>query len=292
MKYALGPVLYYWSKADIEAFYAAASAGSADVIYLGETVCSKRRALKTGDWLELATAVAQSGKQVVLSTLALIQAPSELTEIKRYLDNGDFLLEANDIGVVQMAAEKGLPFAAGPALNCYNAYTLRILHRQGMVRWCMPVELSRDWLQNILLQCEELGFRRQFEVELFSYGHLPLAYSARCFTARSENRPKDECQTCCIQYPQGRRVLSQEQQQVFVLNGIQTQSGYCYNLINELPSMVDLVDVVRLSPQGMDTLAMLERFRANEQGQQPLPLSQHADCNGYWRRVAGLTLVE
>ncbi|TCL06424.1 MULTISPECIES: U32 family peptidase [Sodalis] len=292
MKYALGPVLYYWSKADIEAFYAAASAGSADVIYLGETVCSKRRALKTGDWLELAAAVAQSGKQVVLSTLALIQAPSELTEIKRYLDNGDFLLEANDIGVVQMAAEKGLPFAAGPALNCYNAYTLRILHRQGMVRWCMPVELSRDWLQNILLQCEELGFRRQFEVELFSYGHLPLAYSARCFTARSENRPKDECQTCCIQYPQGRRVLSQEQQQVFVLNGIQTQSGYCYNLINELPSMVDLVDVVRLSPQGMDTLAMLERFRANEQGQRPLPLSQHADCNGYWRRVAGLTLVE
>jgi collagenase-like PrtC family protease len=292
MKYALGPVLYCWSKADIEAFYAAASAGSADVIYLGETVCSKRRALKTGDWLELAAAVAQSGKQVVLSTLALIQAPSELTEIKRYLDNGDFLLEANDIGVVQMAAEKGLPFAAGPALNCYNAYTLRILHRQGMVRWCMPVELSRDWLQNILLQCEELGFRRQFEVELFSYGHLPLAYSARCFTARSENRPKDECQTCCIQYPQGRRVLSQEQQQVFVLNGIQTQSGYCYNLINELPSMVDLVDVVRLSPQGMDTLAMLERFRANEQGQRPLPLSQHADCNGYWRRVAGLTLVE
>ncbi len=292
MKYALGPVLYYWSKADIEAFYAAARDSSADVIYLGETVCSKRRALKTGDWLELAAAVAQSGKQVVISTLALIQAPSELQEIKRYLDNGDFLLEANDIGVVQMAAEKGLPFAAGPALNCYNAFTLRILHRQGMVRWCMPVELSRDWLQNILVQCEELGFRRQFEVELFSYGHIPLAYSARCFTARSENRPKDECQTCCSQYPQGRPVLSQEQQTVFVLNGIQTQSGYCYNLINELPSMQGLVDVVRLSPQGVDTLAMLERFRANQAGQRPLTLAPQADCNGYWRRVAGLALVE
>jgi len=292
MKYALGPVLYYWSNADIDAFYTAARASSADVIYLGETVCSKRRALKTGDWLELAAAVAQSGKQVVISTLALIQAPSELTEIKRYLDNGDFLLEANDIGVVQMAAEQGLPFVAGPALNCYNAYTLRILHRQGMVRWCMPVELSREWLQNILLQCEELGFRRQFEVELFSYGHLPLAYSARCFTARSENRPKDECQTCCIKYPQGRQVLSQEQQQVFVLNGIQTQSGNCYNLINELPSMQGLVDVVRLSPQGMDTVAMLECFRANEEGQRPLALSPQADCNGYWRRVAGLALVE
>ncbi len=54
-----------------------------------------------------------------------------------------------------------------------------------------------------------------------------LAYSARCFTARSENRAKDDCETCCQKkYPQGRQVLSQENQQVFVLNGIQTQSGY------------------------------------------------------------------
>ncbi|MEA9392922.1 U32 family peptidase [Acerihabitans sp. TG2] len=292
MKYALGPVLYYWSKPDIETFYQLACGSSADIVYLGETVCSKRRALKTGDWLELAKAVAQSGKQVVISTLALIQAPSELIELKRYLDNGEFLLEANDMGIVQMAFEQRLPFVAGPALNCYNAYTLRILHQQGMVRWCMPVELSREWLGHILTQCEELGFRGQFEVELFSYGHLPLAYSARCFTARSENRSKDECETCCIKYPQGRDVFSQEQQKVFVLNGIQTQSGYCYNLINEQPSMRGLVDIVRLSPQGPDTLSMLEQFRANEQGEQPMTLSQRMDCNGYWHRIAGLELVE
>ncbi|NDL61384.1 U32 family peptidase [Acerihabitans arboris] len=292
MKYALGPVLYCWPKPDIEAFYQAARDSSADVIYLGETICSKRRAMKTGDWLTLAKAMASSGKQVVISTLALIQAPSELNELKRYLDNGEFLLEANDIGLVQLAAENRLPFVAGPALNCYNAYTLRILHRQGMVRWCMPVELSREWLGNILSQCAELGFRDGFEVELFSYGHLPLAYSARCFTARSENRSKDECETCCIKYPRGREVLSQEQQRVFVLNGIQTQSGYCYNLINEQPSMQGLVDVVRLSPQGLDTLAMLERFRANQQGRHPLPLARQIDCNGYWRRIAGLELVE
>ena len=76
---------------------------------------------------------------------------------------------------------------------------------------------------------EELGIRNQFEVEVLSYGHLPLAYSARCFTARSEDRPKDECETCCIKYLNGRNVLSQENQQVFVLNGIQTMSGYVYN---------------------------------------------------------------
>ncbi|MFQ6258772.1 U32 family peptidase [Yersinia enterocolitica] len=291
MKYALGAVLYYWPKTDIENFYQAAASSSADIIYLGENVCTKRREMKVGDWLALAKDVAASGKQVVISTLALLQAPSELNELKRYVENGDFLLEANDLGAVNMAAERGLPFVAGHALNCYNAYTLRILHRQGMMRWCMPVELSRDWLANVLQQCEELGFRNQFEVEVLSYGHLPLAYSARCFTARSEDRAKDECETCCIKYPQGRPVLSQEDQQVFILNGIQTQSGYCYNLGNDLISMQGLVDIVRLSPQGMETLGVIDQFRANELGLNPLTLADKADCNGYWRRLAGLELV-
>lgn len=290
MKYSLGPVLWYWPKATLEAFYQQAANSSADVIYLGETVCSKRRATKTADWLDLARQLAGSGKQVVLSTLALVQAPSELTEVKRYVDNGEFLIEANDLGTVNMAAERKLPFVAGHALNCYNAVTLKILLNQGMTRWCMPVELSRDWLINLLDQCQQLGIRERFEVEVLSYGHLPLAYSARCFTARSEDRPKDECETCCINYPNGRPVLSQEDQQVFVLNGIQTMSGYVYNLGNELTAMQGLVDMVRLSPSGPETLALIDAFRANENGAAPLPLTVNSDCNGYWRRLAGLEL--
>ena len=290
MKYSLGPVLWYWPKPTLEAFYQQAANSSADVIYLGETVCSKRRATKTADWLDLARQLAGSGKQVVLSTLALVQAPSELTEVKRYVDNGEFLIEANDLGTVNMAAERKLPFVAGHALNCYNAVTLKILLNQGMTRWCMPVELSRDWLINLLEQCQQLGIRERFEVEVLSYGHLPLAYSARCFTARSEDRPKDECETCCINYPNGRPVLSQEDQQVFVLNGIQTMSGYVYNLGNELTAMQGLVDMVRLSPSGPETLALIDAFRTNESGAAPLPLTANSDCNGYWRRLAGLEL--
>jgi len=290
MKYSLGPVLYYWPKETLEAFYQQAATSAADVIYLGEAVCSKRRATKVADWLDMAKALAASGKQVVLSTLALVQASSELNELKRYVDNGEFLLEASDLGVVNLCADRNLPFVAGHALNCYNAVTLRLLLKQGMVRWCMPVELSRDWLINLLDQCEALGIRQQFEVEVLSYGHLPLAYSARCFTARSEDRPKDECETCCIKYPTGRAIQSQENQQVFVLNGIQTMSGYVYNLGNELTSMQGIVDIVRLSPMGKETLAMLDAFRANEAGNAPLPLASHSDCNGYWRRLPGLEL--
>ncbi len=104
MKYALGPVLYYWSKETLETFYQQAARSEADIVYLGEAVCSKRRATKVGDWLDMAKALAQSGKQVVLSTLALVQAASELNELKRYVENGEFMLEASDLGVVNMCA--------------------------------------------------------------------------------------------------------------------------------------------------------------------------------------------
>ena len=292
MKYALGPLLYYWPKETTLNFYQQASQSEADIIYLGETVCSKRRAMKQQDWLDVAKMLAQAGKQVVLSTLALIESPSELTELKRYIDNGEFIIEANDFGAINLAFEHKQPFVAGPALNCYNAYTLRLLHQQGMQRWCMPVELSRQWLINLLEQCDVIGIRQQFAIEVFSYGHLPLAYSARCFTARSENKNKDECETCCINYPTGRQVFSQEQQRVFILNGIQTQSGDCYNLGNHLKEMNGLVDVIRLSPENSDIFSMLKKFKANESGQQPLTLDSQQDCNGYWLKLPGLALVE
>ncbi|MDQ0021522.1 collagenase-like PrtC family protease [[Curtobacterium] plantarum] len=291
MQYALGPVLWYWPTDTLEDFYQQAARSSADIIYLGEAVCSKRRATPYARWMALARELAASGKQVVLSTLALLQSPSELKELQRYVENGEFLIEANDIGTVNMAAERHLPFVAGPTLNVYNADTLQLLVKEGMTRWCMPVEMSRDWLLQLLEQCETRGIRQQFEVEVLGYGHLPLALSARCFTARSENRAKDDCETCCINYPTGRRVNSQEGQQVFVLNGIQTMSGYCYNLGNDLAGMRGQVDCIRLSPQDVTTLAEIDRFRANENGQAPLMVAKGSDCNGYWRKLAGMTLA-
>ena len=290
MKYALGPVLWYWPTEKLDAFYQQAASSTADIIYLGEAVCSKRRATSFGQWMELARPLATAGKQVVLSTLSLLQSPSELKELKRYISNGEFMIEASNMGTVNLAAEHGLPFVAGHALNIYNAPALKILLRQGMIRWCMPVELSRDWLSELLKACEDAGFRDQFEVEVFGYGYLPLALSARCFTARSENRDKDHCETCCIRYPQGRKVLSQEGQQVFVLNGIQTMSGYCYHLGNAQKGMHGLVDVFRVSPSDLQTPALIRQLRNNQNGEAPFDLVPIDHCNGYWRNIEGMAL--
>lgn len=287
LQYSLGPILYFWPKADVESFYQQAKNSQADIIYLGEAVCSKRREMKPAQWFEIAKDLAQSGKQVVLSTMALLEAPSEVNVMKKYIDNGEFVIEANDVSAIQLAYEAKVPFVVGSAVNTYNAHTLKVFAKQGMIRWCMPVELSRDWLRNTLAQCDEIGIRDQFEVEVFSYGYLPLAYSARCFTARAENKAKDDCETCCIKFPTGIQVSSQEGQEVFNLNGIQTQSGYCYNLGNDLQSMQGLVDVVRLSPLGIETLTTLSDFKANEDNQKRI-ITDSKQCNGYWHQLAGL----
>jgi collagenase-like PrtC family protease len=290
MKLSLGPILYLWPLQDVEAFYEKVKSSSADIVYLGETVCSKRRELGLADYLDVGRELVACGKQVVLSTLALIEASSELSTLKRYCDNGEFMVEANDFSAVQLLSENNIPFVVGSAINCYSARALKLLANKGMQRWVMPVELSRDWLVSLLRECDELGINDLFEVEVFSYGHLPLAYSARCFTARSEQKPKDQCEFCCIKYPDGRRVNSQEGQQVFVLNGIQTQSGYRYNLINELNSMAGLVDVVRLSPQSGKTFTVLDQFH-QAMVEPPLhSLVAGQECNGFWNSIEGMAI--
>ncbi|MGX5915363.1 U32 family peptidase [Aliidiomarina sp. Khilg15.8] len=287
MKFSIGPIQYFWPRKQVLAFYDEVAQSDADIVYLGETVCSKRRELKFPDYMNIAHQLRESGKQVSLSTMTLLEAPSELRELRRYCENGDFQVEANDVGAIGILQEAGLPFTAGTAINCYNQHTLRRLVGMGMNRWVAPVELSEQWLRDILAQGVIQDMRSCFDVEVFAFGHMPLAWSGRCFTARSENRDKDKCELCCIKYPQGREVKSQDGKQVFVLNGIQTQSGDRYNLINQLPQMADIVDVVRLSPQPEGTLAWLQKFRDNVHGEHPRPLSQ-GDCNGYWLNLAGM----
>ncbi|GLX76836.1 U32 family peptidase [Thalassotalea insulae] len=293
MKFSLGASLFFWPKAQVEQFYQQAMSSTADIIYLGETVCSKRRELRVNDWLAIAKELAQSGKQVVISTMTLLESPAEIQTLRKYCDNGEFLIEANDLSAIQILQPHKLPFVAGPAINCYNLSTLKVLLKQGMIRWVMPVELSGDWLSSLLQQAEQELIRQQFECEVFSWGYLPLAYSARCFTARSENRPKDDCQYCCINYPQGRKMNSQEGAQVFTLNGIQTMSGDQYNLVNEVQSMQEIgVDIVRVSADSEQAFEKLTQFKQQLSSPQYYPLDKKRECNGYWHQIAGMANVE
>lgn len=292
MKFSLGPSLFFWPKNTVEQFYQQAKQSSADIIYLGETVCSKRRELKARDWLGLAQDLAKTtNKEIVISTMTLLEAPAEIQVMKRLCANGELLIEANDLSAVQIMSELNMPFVVGPAINCYNLATLKVLLKQGMSRWVMPVELSGDWLKSILQQAEDANIRQDFQCEVFSWGYLPLAYSARCFTARSEDKAKDDCEYCCINYPQGRRMNSREGERVFVLNGIQTLSGYQYNLINEVAELQAMgVDIARISADSEAAFTVLNNFEKQLHSPEKYVLDKQNECNGYWHQIAGMSV--
>ena len=292
MKLSLGPILYYWTKQKTLAFYEQAASSDVDIIYLGETVCSKRRELSAQDWIDLAKSLSQSGKQVVLSTLTLLAAESELKVLRKLCANGDIMVEANDMAGVQLMSELGVPFVSGPAINIYNARALKVMKRQGVSRWVMPVELGRDTLQDLLSDAKEMGVLEGLETEVYAYGRLPLAYSARCFTARYYDLPKDNCQLKCIEHPEGISVHSQEDDELFSLNGIQTMSGRTYNLEGELATMQKMgVDIARISPELGITFDKVDQFRKAINGSSQAIALAEAECNGYWFKAPGMDQV-
>jgi len=286
---SLGPLLYYWSRDDVLAFYDEAQHWPVARVYLGESVCSRRHQLRLPDWLELAEQLAAVGKDVVLSSQTLIESESDLKALRRIVSDGRFRVEANEWGAVRLLSEAGVPFVAGPTLNVYNHETLAVLAGLGAQRWLPPVEMSRTTLAS-LLEHAPAGM----ETEVFAYGRLPLAYSARCFTARHYNLPKDDCQFRCLDHPDGLALATREGESFLTLNGIQTQSAGIYNLIGELPALRALgIASLRLSPQSRHMGRVVDAFQAALGGE-----GNAADSlarvmpgpavDGYWHGRAGL----
>ena len=293
MKIALGPILSFWSAGQIRDFYRQVRDWPVDIVYLGETVCAKRRSLDTEGWLAVADELSAAGKEVVLSTLALIEADSELGVLKRICANGRYPVEANDMGAVRLL-DGQVGFVAGPHINCYNPGTLALLAELGARRWVMPVELGAATLERL-----QAARPAGLETEVFAYGRLPLAFSARCFTARAHNVPKDQCELRCLDYPEGLALDTQEGNGLFTINGIQLQSQSPSNLIEALPALQGLaVDVVRISPEGLlagDTGRVVAAFRqvldqaiSPQVALQSLPAPAAGWCNGYWHGSAGM----
>ena len=291
LRLSLGPVPYLWPCAAMFEFYERIAGTPVDIVYLGETTCSKRRELKPEDWRVLAERLATAGKEVVLSTLTLLTARSEIGALRRICNNDRFMVEANDMAAVSALAGKG-PFVTGPSVNVYNARTLQFLAKRGLRRWVLPVELSRKTLQEI-----QADRPQGIETEVFSYGRLPLAFSARCYTARAYNLPKDDCQFKCRDHPDGLMLYTREDAPFLVLNGIQTQSAQTFNLIGEIDELRRLdVDVMRIDPQSEHTDRIIDLFHdalagakhAADAARDLEDLMPIGPCNGYWFGGAGM----
>ena len=289
MRLALAPIPFFWSREAVLAFYDVIADTAVDIVYLGETVCYKRRSPGLADWMAIAEKLTSSGKEVVLSSLVLVDGEAELKATRRLCDNGRFPIEANDMSAVSLS--RHTPFVAGATLNVYNEDALAILADAGATRFVASLELSGEALATL-----RAAGPPGIECELLAFGRPALAYSARCFSARNADRGKDQCEWVCEREPEGVLVRTQEDDAFLTLNGLQIHAAQPINYIAEIDTMRRArVDILRIMPEIRDTALVIDAFEGVLQGRYTVaegqnrlvPLTGGQDANGYWRGAAG-----
>ena len=254
----LGPVLFNWQPERWRDFYfQMADEAPVDTVYVGEIVCSKRAPFYAEHIPTVIERLAAAGKEVVLSTPALVTTERERNAVRALIEEADYRLEANDIGALATLA--GKPHDIGPLVNVYNEATLAWMAGNGATRICLPPELTREALRALAGEAA----KQSVALEVMVFGRLPLAISARCYHARAHGLHKDGCQFVCNQDDDGMRVDTLDGEAFLAVNGTQTLS-YTYNaLLSELSELSAMgINRFRLSPHSMDMVAVARLYRA------------------------------
>ncbi len=289
---ALGPCFFNWPVERLRDFYAAIADETAiERVYVGEVVCGKRAPLTDKLWPEITARLERAGKTVVRSLLALPITARDRWTMAQAAAGG--AVEVNDLGA--MTARAGAPFAVGPFVNVYNEATLALLRERGCESWCPPVELPLADVAAVAAAVPEVA------VELFAFGRLPLALSARCYHARAYGRAKDGCRYVCGEHADGMDVATVDDRPFLALNGIQTLS-HGVHLATLEPDRLRAARVrrLRLSPHAVDMVAVTSTFRELLDGAlAPAAAAERlatglpgAPCDGYlggeagWKRLA------
>jgi collagenase-like PrtC family protease len=291
MELCLGPLLFNWAPAKVEAFYQTiVEDPRIDRVYLGEVVCGKRTPLLAEALAASAERLAAAGKTVVWSSLALPVTPRE-RKAGRILAATPELIEVNDLSLLA-DRDAGAPFVAGPLLNIYNGGAARELIARGCVRLCANVELPLAVLARLTQDCPDL------QLEIFAFGRLPLALSGRCYHARAHGRSRDTCLFVCDRDPDGMAVQTLERTPFLAVNGVQTLSHGVQAIDLPLEVLREAgVTALRLSPHAGNMDVVIDayhRYRAGEIGPDALCAALRAVelpgqlVSGYLHGAAGL----
>ena len=256
MKLTLGPILFNWEPDAWRDFYfRVADEAAVDAVAVGEVVCSKRMPFFEDHFSAVLERLAAAGKEVLVSSLALVTLERERRQTEELARDGEWLMEANDISCIAHLA--GRPHVVGPFVNVYNEGTAQWFAAQGARRICLPPELPLESVAAIAAATP------QVEVEVFAFGRAPLAISARCYHARLHKLAKDNCRFVCVTDPDGLPVDTLDDERFLVVNGVQTLAYACTNLTADLGDLARAgVASLRLSPQHCDMVAVIDTFRA------------------------------
>ena len=250
----LGPLLFHWPAHQRRDFYLRiADESPVDTVYLGEVVCSKRESTFEPLRDEVIARLRAAGKEVVLSTLALVTTAREVEQIGELVASG-LAVEANDVACVQILA--GRPFVVGPYINVFNEGARDFLIGRGATRIVLPVEMSATSIRAVAAS----GGRAEIEVQVF--GRQPLSVAMRCYHARAHNRTKDHCQLVCGLDADGLTAETIDGVDILTINGTQTLTHGHGVLLAELDSLrADGVTHFRLSPHDLDMVRVAALYR-------------------------------
>ena len=164
-----------------------------------------------------------------------------------------------------------------------------VLAEDGLRRWVPGVEQGHVLIRELKDGYLQDGLTMP-ELEVIAWGRLPLSYSARCFTARALDVPKDACGFRCIEHPDGLPLATREGEPFLRINGIQVQGEETTDLGPELASLRALgVGLLRLYPQAEGMEAVVRHLDMARSSQTAPPRIGHR--NGYWHGEPGMRPV-
>ena len=250
----LGPLLFHWPAHKRRDFYLrVADESPVDTVYLGEVVCSKRESTFEVRRDEVIARLSAAGKEVVLSTLALVTTAREVEQIGALAASG-LAVEANDVACIQILA--GRPFVVGPYINVFNEGARDFLVGRGATRIVLPVEMPATSLRAVAAHGGQTG------IEVQAFGRQPLSVAMRCYHARAHNRTKDHCQLVCGLDADGLTAETIDGVEILTINGTQTLTHGHGVLLAELDSLrADGVTHFRLSPHDLDMVRVAALYR-------------------------------
>lgn len=263
IRLSLGPIQFLWDGPEWRDFYyRIADETSIERVTLGEVVCSKRFHYTALYMDGVIARLEDAGKEVRLASLALVTLPREVEATRTLIEKASLPIEAGDLSALARLA--GRRHSVGPLVNVYNAETARALAARGADTICLPPELPFSSVRTIAGAVPDIDF------EVFGFGKVPLAISARCAHARSKGNTKDNCHFVCIEDPDGLAVDTLDAQPFLALNGVQTMSHTCQSLLGQLDELAAAgIRWLRLSPQHCDMVAIAQLFQAVIDGRLP-----------------------
>jgi O2-independent ubiquinone biosynthesis protein UbiV len=256
----LGPLMFNWAPERWRDFYARiADEAPVERVCIGEVVCSKRLPFIVDEFAAAVERLQRGGKAVLMSSLALPTLPRERRQAAELLAIPGITVEINDLSALPHLG--GRPFAVSPLINVYNEGTVEFLKSCGATLICLPPELPLDNIAALAPLTEGVTF------EVWAFGRVPLAISARCYHARVHGLAKDSCQFVCGEDPDGLPVDTLDGEHFLAVNGVQTMSHTYADLLGDLDALRRAgIHALRLSPHSCDMVRVAGIYRDAAKG--------------------------